>query len=406
MQPLEKFDMSDDTPDEVQNPMDQLALALRRSEEALLGNADEALAEGIRRAEAVLFAAGEPISAEQISEILPHGIEAAEVLMSLRALYASRGVNLVEVAGKWRFQTAQNLAYLFVEERQVQKRLGQAALETLAIIAYGQPVTRAEVEAVRGVAVSKSTIDTLMETGWVKIKGRRKTPGQPITYGTTAKFLEHFGLESLDTLPGKADLDAEGLLSDVIPDGFQMPDEEALNDEDTLIDDMSDSEEIESFVTDYMDEDEESDVAEAEEPTSDLTSDSRGNPDLALDADPEDADWAPTAFNPYLSDDEEDDVVETDPSVEEDAIESAPTTFDVEEEFVPDQDEIADDADEGTVSVFSYTRDTEDADDDDTDDDADEETAYAPGSVKAAILRMRAQQRTPQQPMGSWDEDE
>ncbi|HBQ48947.1 MAG TPA: SMC-Scp complex subunit ScpB, partial [Hyphomonas atlantica] len=121
----------------------------------------------------------------------------------------------------------------------------QATLETLAIIAYGQPVTRAEIEAVRGVAVSKTTIDTLLETGWVKIKGRRKTPGQPITYGTTDAFMEHFGLESLDTLPGKADLEAEGLLSDVIPEGFQMPDEEALNGEEMPEDDSTALEETE-----------------------------------------------------------------------------------------------------------------------------------------------------------------
>jgi segregation and condensation protein B len=161
----------------------------------------------------------------------------------------------VEVAGKWRFQTAQDLSYLFVEERQVQKKLGQAALETLAIIAYGQPVTRAEIEAVRGVAVAKSVIDTLLESGWVRVRGRRKTPGLPITYGTTDKFLEHFGLESLDTLPGKADLEAEGLLTDVIPSGFQMPDEEALSEEDMLIGDLGNVEDVEAFVTDFMGED-------------------------------------------------------------------------------------------------------------------------------------------------------
>ncbi|WP_370271908.1 SMC-Scp complex subunit ScpB, partial [Hyphomonas atlantica] len=157
--------MTDDTPETDRDPIAQLSFAYRRSEEALAEGASEALAEGIRRAEAILFAAGEPLSAEQISETLPHGVEAAEVLMALKAQYVSRGVNLVEVAGKWRFQTAQDLSYLFVEERQVQKRLGQATLETLAIIAYGQPVTRAEIEAVRGVAVSKTTIDTLLETG-------------------------------------------------------------------------------------------------------------------------------------------------------------------------------------------------------------------------------------------------
>lgn len=252
MQPHEKLKMTDNTTQPARSAFDQLSQAQARAEAELLGGRDAALAEGVRRAEAVLFAAGEPLSAEQISEILPQGIEAGEVLMALRAVYSKRGVNLVEVAGKWRFQTAQDLSYLFVEERQVQKKLGQAALETLAIIAYGQPVTRAEIEAVRGVAVAKSVIDTLLETGWVRVRGRRKTPGLPITYGTTDKFLEHFGLESLDTLPGKADLEAEGLLSDVIPSGFQMPDEEALSEEDMLIGALDTIEDVEAFVTDFM----------------------------------------------------------------------------------------------------------------------------------------------------------
>lgn len=254
MQPLEKFQMTHNTQNESRDALSQLSQAQARAEMDLLGGRDAALAEGVRRAEAVLFAAGEPLSAEQVSEILPQGIEAGEVLMALRAVYAKRGVNLVEVAGKWRFQTAQDLSYLFVEERQVQKKLGQAALETMAIIAYGQPVTRAEIEAVRGVAVAKSVIDTLLETGWVRVRGRRKTPGLPITYGTTDKFLEHFGLESLDTLPGKADLEAEGLLTDVIPSGYQMPDEEALSEDDTLIDDLGSLEDVEAFVTDFMEE--------------------------------------------------------------------------------------------------------------------------------------------------------
>lgn len=223
---------------------------------AFHGSREELLAEGVRRAEAVLFAAGEALSADQVAQVLPQGIEAGEVLMELRGVYARRGVNLVEVAGKWRFQTAQDLSWLFVEERQVQKKLGQAAMETLAIIAYGQPVTRAEIEAVRGVAVSKTVIDTLLETGWVRTRGRRKTPGLPICYGTTETFLEHFGLESLDTLPGKADLEAEGLLSDVIPAGFQMPDEEALTEDDVLIDDFADQQEVEAFVTDFVMEEE------------------------------------------------------------------------------------------------------------------------------------------------------
>lgn len=252
MQPSETFRMTHDMAEDRRDAMSQLSQAKARAEADLLGGRDGALAEGVRRAEAVLFAAGEPLSAEQVAEILPQGIEAGEVLMALRAVYSRRGVNLVEVAGKWRFQTAQDLSYLFVEERQVQKKLGQAALETMAIIAYGQPVTRAEIEAVRGVAVAKSVIDTLLESGWVRVRGRRKTPGLPITYGTTDRFLEHFGLESLDTLPGKADLEAEGLLTDVIPSGFQMPDEEALSEEDMLIGEIGNVEDAEAFVTDFM----------------------------------------------------------------------------------------------------------------------------------------------------------
>lgn len=254
MQPFETQPMTDE-PAAERSALDQLAEARSRAESDLLGGRDEALAEGVRRAEAILFAAGEPLSAAQISQVLPHGIEAGEVLMALRTVYAKRGVNLVEVAGKWRFQTAQDLSWLFVEERQVQKKLGQAALETLAIIAYAQPVTRAEIEAVRGVAVSKTVMDTLLETGWVRPRGRRRTPGLPVTFGTTDKFLEHFGLESLDTLPGKADLEAEGLLSEAIPDGFQMPDEEALTEDDVLINDLADLEDVESFVTDFVTED-------------------------------------------------------------------------------------------------------------------------------------------------------
>ncbi len=264
MQPLEILTPMDEPNEEEREALDQLAFAYQRSEAVLTGSEDELLAEGIRRAEAILFVSPEPLSAEQINEILPHGTEAANVLMALKASYAGRGVELVEVAGKWRFQTATDMAFLFVEERQVQKKLSQASLETLAIIAYGQPVTRAEIEAVRGVAVSKTTLDTLMETGWVRTCGQRQTPGQPMTYGTTSDFLEHFGLESLDVLPGKADLDAEGLLSDTLPDDFLMPGEEALAEEDIEAAETEDHMQGDaSFVTDFMEE--EADSASEEE---------------------------------------------------------------------------------------------------------------------------------------------
>lgn len=270
MQPLEILTPMDEPNEEERGALDQLAFAYQRSEAVLTGSEDELLAEGIRRAEAILFVSPEPLSAEQINEILPHGIEAASVLMKLKACYAGRGVELVEVAGKWRFQTSTDMAFLFVEERQVQKKLSQASLETLAIIAYGQPVTRAEIEAVRGVAVSKTTLDTLMETGWVRTCGQRQTPGQPMTYGTTSDFLEHFGLESLDVLPGKADLDAEGLLSDSLPDDFLMPGEESLADEDIEDAKTQDNSGVDaSFVTDFMEEVVEAD-SEEEAGTNDL----------------------------------------------------------------------------------------------------------------------------------------
>lgn len=248
-------DQIDDAPDEIRNAVRQLSFAYRRSAEALSEQTDDSIetsAEALRCAEAVLFAAGEPLTAEQIAEALPQGADAASVLMSLKAAYTHRGVNLVEVAGKWRFQTAEDLSYLFIEERQEQKKLSQAALETLAIIAYGQPVTRAEIEAVRGVAVSKGTIDQLMEAGWVRIKGRRKTPGRPVTYGTTDGFLEHFGLESLDLLPGRAELEAGGLLSDTVPDDFD-PGEVDMPMNDNLDESVAVGEESTAFVTDFMD---------------------------------------------------------------------------------------------------------------------------------------------------------
>lgn len=232
----------EDAPENIRQAVRQLSFAKRTAGQVLAASGTRekvsasngprtGMAEAVRRAEAILFAAGEPLPAESVAEVLPQGFDAAEVLMALKSQYHGRGVELVEVAGKWRFQSASDLDFLFVEERHEQKKLSQAALETLAIIAYGQPVTRAEIEAVRGVAVSKGTIDTLMETGWIRIKGRRQTPGRPVTYGTTDSFLEHFGLESLAVLPGKADLEAEGLLCDVVPDDFKLPGESDGGDE-------------------------------------------------------------------------------------------------------------------------------------------------------------------------------
>lgn len=180
------------------------------------------LADGVRRAEAVLFASDEPVDAKTLAAALPPGVEPGDVLVKLKAAYASRGVQLVELGGKWRFQTAPDLAFLFEETREQPKALSRAALETLAIIAYCQPVTRAEIEDVRGVAVSSGTLDILMEASWVRPRGRRRTPGRPVTFGTTEAFLVHFGLDAIDSLPGRDDLKAAGLLSADIPRDFEF----------------------------------------------------------------------------------------------------------------------------------------------------------------------------------------
>jgi segregation and condensation protein B len=182
----------------------------------------EKLADAFRRAEAVLFASDEPIDATTLAQALPQGIEPGDVLPRLKAEYSKRGVQLVEVGGKWRFQTAPDLAFLFEETREQPRPLSRAALETLAIIAYCQPVTRAEIEDVRGVAVSTGTLDILMEERWVRPRGRRRTPGRPVTYGTTDDFLVHFGLDSVDSLPGRDELRAAGLLSAEIPRDFEF----------------------------------------------------------------------------------------------------------------------------------------------------------------------------------------
>ena len=197
-----------------------------------------ALAEALRIAEALLFAAPEPLSEQDIAKRLPRGIEVASVLDRLKTDYASRGVNLVRVGGRWMFRTANDLAWLLAGGEGEQKKLSRAALETLAIVAYHQPVTRAEIEDIRGVAISKGTLDVLLETGWVRLRGRRRAPGRPITYGTTQNFLIHFGLDAITDLPGLEELKGAGMFEGTLPSGFSIPqpsDAEALGaDEDPL----------------------------------------------------------------------------------------------------------------------------------------------------------------------------
>ncbi len=179
--------------------------------------------EHLRMAEALLFAASEPLDAKALGGSLPEGANVPMLLAELQGIYEKRGVTLVCVSDKWQFRTAPDLAFLLRKEQPEQKRLSRAAIETLAIVAYHQPVTRAEIEDIRGVAVSKGTIDALMEVGWVKIRGRKRTPGRPVTYGTTEPFLVHFGLESVNHLPGVDELKAAGFLEALPPSGFDVP---------------------------------------------------------------------------------------------------------------------------------------------------------------------------------------
>jgi len=194
--------------------------------------------EELRLLEAMLFAASEPLSEKDLAARLPQGADVQDALKRLQQDYASRGVNLVRVGGKWTFRTAGDLSWLLSKETVETRKLSRAAIETLAIIAYHQPVTRTEIEDIRGVSTSKGSIDVLLETGWIKPRGRRKVPGRPLTFGTTEAFLSHFGLDAVGDLPGLEELKGSGLLDGRLPAGFAVPmpsDDPALReDEDPL----------------------------------------------------------------------------------------------------------------------------------------------------------------------------
>lgn len=230
--------------------------AIRRIEDAFGEGGAPARAvpsiDAIRAAEALLFAGGEPISAKVLGEKLGPEVDVAAVLMKLKADYAERGVQLVETGAGWRFQSAPDLASLFAESREQPKKLPKAAMETLAVIAYHQPVTRAEIEEIRGVSLSRGSMELLLEIGWIRPRGRRRTPGRPLTFGTTDAFLSHFGLASLDALPGKDDLKALGLLDPRAASELDVPrpSDEPGSDEDPL----SDGEDAASFFVDHLEE--------------------------------------------------------------------------------------------------------------------------------------------------------
>src|ERR1044072_7293358 len=196
------------------------SLAEKRMDDAEDTPADAtARPEELRLLEALLFASAEPIDQATLAKRMPEGVDVKEALAQLQAEYATRGVNLVRVANKWTFRTAGDLAWLMTRETHETRRLSRAAIEVLAIIAYHQPVTRAEIEEIRGVVTSKGTLDVLLETGWIKPRGRRKTPGRPLTFGTTEDFLSQFTLEQLGALPGLEELRGAGRLAARRPRG-------------------------------------------------------------------------------------------------------------------------------------------------------------------------------------------
>ena len=201
-------------------------------------NAGAVRAEELRLLEAMLFASAEPLDEATLAARLPADVDVPAALARLQEDYAVRGVNLVRVGGKWTFRTAGDLSWLLSKETIETRKLSRAATETLAIVAYHQPVTRTEIEDIRGVSTSKGSVDVLLQTGWIRPRGRRKAPGRPVTYGTTETFLSHFGLDALDDLPGVEELKGSGLLDGRLPPGFSVPspsDDPALReDEDPL----------------------------------------------------------------------------------------------------------------------------------------------------------------------------
>jgi segregation and condensation protein B len=200
----------------------------------VVDNTQQERAEELRILEALLFAAEGPLDEKILAKRLPEGVNAGALLEQLQKEYETRGVNLVRVAGKWSLRTAGDLAWLLTHESTVTRKLSRAAIETLSIVAYHQPVTRAEIEDIRGVTTSKGTLDVLLETGWIKLRGRRKAPGRPVTYGTTETFLSHFGLDAVSDLPGLDELRGAGLVDRAVPSDFAVPvpsDDPALRDD-------------------------------------------------------------------------------------------------------------------------------------------------------------------------------
>ncbi len=220
------------------------------------------LLEGVRIAEALLFASSEPLAEDEIAARLPAGVSVEKVMEEMVRTYSGRGVNCVCIAGRWALRTAHDLSDVLVREVQEPRKLSRAAMETLAIIAYHQPVTRAEIEEIRGVSTSKGTLDTLIETGWVRLRGRRRSPGRPVTYGTTPNFLDHFGLEQIDDLPGLEELKGAGFIEGRIPPGMSIP---SPSDDENLREDEEPLDDSDLFMPLSIEGDDESDEGEGED---------------------------------------------------------------------------------------------------------------------------------------------
>ena len=208
-------------------------------------------ADHLRLLEAILFASAAPVSEAELARFLPEEADVSAVVAQLAEHYRNRGVNLVQVGKAWAFRSASDLAPLMRREQEVQRKLSRAAIETLSVIAYHQPVTRAEIEEIRGVSLSKGTLDVLLEAGWIRPRGRRRTPGKPVTWGTSQAFLDHFGLARLDDLPGLDELAAAGLLD-------KRPALTALSSRGTLTE-LSEAQDIAPLAEDQDEDEEDSD---------------------------------------------------------------------------------------------------------------------------------------------------
>ena len=242
--------MSDDKTTRVQRASDGMDKDVVRLADRLNSQGEAEIDADLRLLEALLFAAAEPIDVATLRERMPEDVDVGVLIARLARDYAGRGINLVNVADRWRFQTAPDLEGALVDIKEAPRKLSRAALETLSIIAYHQPVTRAEIEDVRGVAVSKGTLDVLMELSWIRIRGRRRTPGRPVTYGTTDDFLAHFNLEQISDLPGQEELKAAGLLDSRLPKDFEVPTPMSTMDID---EDPIEEDDDTEFMLDFMD---------------------------------------------------------------------------------------------------------------------------------------------------------